>query len=517
MSGVLEFIPAAWRLPLLTLALTLALLLTMMAETAGSMIALWQAATTYNHCFLVLPIALSLIWMKRERLADLIPREERLALLPLAGFGLLWLIGKAGQVQLFEHLALVGMMISITVALLGREIAKAIAFPLGFLLFMVPFGDVFVPGLQTFTADFSVALLRLVDIPVFRDGIMIETPSGLFEVAEACAGIRFLIANVMIGALFAYLALEKRWKWALLMAIAVILPIIANGFRAFGIILIAYLTDNEYAAGVDHLVYGWGFFAAVMLAFLAIGNAIADWPSPTDGDLDRAERAPVSKNWHPAMAIPAAILVVAAPLYAANVLNDGPYGVDIRPELMIEPTLALDLGPTCEARHEPSGGWRPSFVHADMIQSLKVDCGGAPVDLVLAYYAHERDGAELVQHGNRLADGESWTRIAASWHQPAIDGLPKQLKQEELYGREAGDRVVLAWYWVGGKVIAKDWQAKAYGLYRKLLGADEPAALVALSAAYEDRPDEALPDIEAVLAQHKRIDAYLQALAPKAD
>jgi EpsI family protein len=152
-----------------------------------------------------------------------------------------------------------------------------------------------------------------------------------------------------------------------------------------------------------------------------------------------------------------------------------------------------------------------------MIQSLKVDCGGAPVDLVVAYYAHERDGAELVQHGNRLADGESWTRIAASWHKPAIEGLPKALKQEELYGREAGDRVVLAWYWVGGKAIAKDWQAKAYGLYRKLLGADEPAALVALSAAYEGRPDEALPDIEAVLAKHKRIDAYLQALAPRAD
>ena len=515
-------IPGAWRWPLTALVLTLALLLVLTADTTISMVGLWQAVTTYNHCFLVLPIALFLVWRKRKQLARLLPRHEQLGLLPLVAFALLWLIGRTGHIQLFEHVALVGMAISLMVTLLGREIARIIAFPLAFLFFMVPFGDVFVPGLQQFTANFSVALLRLADIPVFHDGIMIETPTGLFEVAEACAGIRFLIANIMIGVLFAHLSLTRPWKWAVFLAIAVLLPIIANGFRAFGIILIAYLTDNEYAAGVDHLVYGWGFFAVIMLIFLAIGNAIADSPAGERGDGfagttgTAATEARTSGTWRLAYALPAVALIAAAPLYATFVLSEGSHSIDIDPKLMLDPTLALDLGPACKADHAPAGTWRPQFASADMAQGLTIDCGGQPVDLFLAYYAHEREGAELIQHGNRLADGESWTRIATSWHKAGIDGLPALLRKEELYGRAAGDRIVLAWYWIGGRLIAGEWQAKAYRLYRKLLGKDEPAALIALSAPYADRPDDALPDIEAVLAQHKGIADYLDELAPKA-
>ena len=515
--------PHAWRMPLTALALMLALLLALTFHSAVSMSGFWRAATTYHHCFLVLPIALVLVWLKRKQLAALIPRHEPLALIPLVAFAGLWLIGRAGQIQLFEHVALIGMAVAIIVALLGRAIARATAFPLAFLFFMVPFGDMFVPGLQHFTANFSVMLLHLINIPVFHDGIMIETPSGLFEVAEACAGIRFLIANIMVGALFAHLAMNRLWKWALFMAIAVVLPIVANGFRAFGIILIAYLTDNQYAAGVDHLVYGWGFFAAIMLAFLAIGNAIADWPS-ADGSVDGIagisphgpEFAPKAAVWHPAMVLPVALTIVAAPLYAISVLNPDEDAIAIDPKLMLDPTLALDLGPACKVGSAARDGWRPRFEQADMTQGLVIDCGGRPVDLFLAYYANEREGSELIQHGNRLADGENWTRMAASWHPSGIEDLPTAVKKEELFGRGAGDRIVLAWYWIGGRPFASDWQAKAYRLYRKLLGKDEPAALIALSAAYDDRPGEALPDIEAVLRRHKGIGAYLEALKPEA-
>ncbi len=509
-------LPTAWRLPLATTIAALALLFAVTADTTASMVTVWQGATTYHHCFLVLPIALALIWRKRALLASLVPRQEALALLPLLLAAALWLIGRAAQVQLFEHLALVVMAIALILALLGREVARAIAFPLAFLIFLVPFGDMLVPALQQFTASFSVTLLRLAGIPVFHDGIMIETPSGLFEVAEACAGIRFLIANVMVGALFAYLAFDRLWKWAFFLPLAVALPIVANGLRAFGIILIAYLTDNEYAAGVDHLVYGWGFFAAVMLLFLMIGNMMADWPSPAppnhEGAMPRAPSPGLA--WHPAFALPVALLVLAAPLYAERVLERGSDQIAFDPKLAMD-RLALDLGPACRADHENDSPWRPRFEKADLTREMTVDCGGRPVDLFLAYYARERDGAELVHHANRLADGERWTRTAASWHEAKVDGLPARLRMEAQYGREAGDRLVLAWYWMGGRLVAGDWQAKAWQLYRRLLGRDGPVAVIALSAAYEDRPEDALPDIEAILERHKGIADYLADIAPE--
>jgi len=507
------WLPAAWHQPLLTLVLTLACLYAMTADTLVSMVTVWEAATTYHHCFLVLPIAIYLFWRKRKELSGQRPIQASLAFIPLIGFAFLWLIGRAGQIQLFEHIAVVGMTVSLTIALLGWRVAGIIAFPLGFLFFLVPAGDGLVPPLQQFTANFSVALLRLVDIPVFHDGIMIETPSGLFEVAEACAGIRFLIANIMIGALFAHLAMSRSSRWAAFMALSIIIPIIANGLRAFGIILIAYLTDNEYAAGVDHIVYGWGFFALVMLLFLAIGNMMADWPEPEKAATEGSKPTVAKSHWRPAFALPLALIVMAGPLYARAILERNSDAVAIDPKLMLDPTLALDLGPICKTDHQSSKSWRPRFDRADMTQGLIIDCGGKPVDLFLAYYAFERDGVELIHHGNRLADGEAWTRIDASWHASKIDGLPNLLRAEDLYGREAGDRLVLAWYWIGGKLLAKDWQAKAYQLYRRLLGDDGPVALIALSAAYDDHPTEALPDIEEVLIHHKGIADYLSILA----
>lgn len=495
-----------WRLPLATLTAALALLLALMAETVSSMVTVWISATTYNHCFLVLPISLFLIWQRRAVLARLTPVQAWWALIPLAMFAGLWLTGRAGQVMLFQHVALVGMIISITLAVLGREIGRTIAFPLAFLGFMVPFGDFLVPVLQQFTADFAVTMLRLIDIPVFRDGIMIETPSGLFEVAEACAGIRFLIANVMVATLFAYCAFERRWKWVAFLALSVIIPIVANGFRAAGIILIAYLTDNDYAAGVDHLIYGWGFFAVIMLLFLAIGSWMADWPDKPGEPLFTGHTPHVG-HWRPALAMPLVTLIISGPLYALAVLDRAPAPISF------DASLALDLGPACKTDDAAEQNWRPHFQHADFTKGVRLDCGDQPVDLFLAYYAYERQGAELIHYANRLSDGERWTRLASAWYAPNIDGLPAKVIKEELFGRQTEDRLVLAWYWIGGRLIAKDWQAKLYQLYRKLLGRDEPVALIALSTPYDDRPEDALPSIAEVLRYHKGITTYLAGLA----
>ncbi|MGI9435249.1 MAG: exosortase A [Geminicoccaceae bacterium] len=502
-----------WRIPLMTLTLILAFLLVMTADTVSSMIAVWYGATTYHHCFLVLPISLFLIWRKRAPLARLTPRQEPLALLLLFLFAVVWLVGRAGQIQLLQHVALIGMAISITVALLGRDVARLLAFPLAFLGFMIPIGEFLVPSLQQFTANVSVLLLRLAQIPVFHDGIMIETSSGLFQVAEACAGIRFLIANVMIATLFAYLALERVWKWALFLTLAVIIPIVANSLRAFGIILIAYLTDNDYAAGVDHVVYGWGFFAAIMLLFLAIGSWIADWPVPLYEN-GRPHEPGDRPYWRTAFVLPALVIItLAGPIYAVATFDRPIETVAVDPKVALSPDLAKSLAPACRTKGTAHKQWRPAFKHADFSMGIQLECADRPVDLFVAYYAYERKGAELIHHANRLADGKAWTRRDASWYAPDIEGLPRTLKKEELFGRDAGDRLVLAWYWIGGRQVAREWQAKSYQLYRKLLGKNEPVALIALSTAYDDTSEEALPSLAEVLRQHKDISDYLEDLA----
>ena len=79
--------------------------------------------------------------------------------------------------------------------------------------------------LQEVTADVSVWMLKMTGIAVYREGLFIELPNGLFEVAEACAGVRFLIANIFVAAIFAYLSFDSATKSLAFMALAVLIPV----------------------------------------------------------------------------------------------------------------------------------------------------------------------------------------------------------------------------------------------------------------------------------------------------
>ena len=92
--------------------------------------------------------------------------------------------------------------------------------------------------------------------------------------------MRFLIATIALGCLFANLSFRTPLRRSIILFLAVLVPIVANGIRAFGIVYIAHITDHTVAVGVDHLVYGWIFFAFVTIVLLAIGMTFRE----TDGD-----------------------------------------------------------------------------------------------------------------------------------------------------------------------------------------------------------------------------------------
>ena len=142
-----------------------------------------------------------------------------------------------------------------------------------FAVFLVPFGDEIIGPLQVVTAKIAIALTQWSGIPAFYDGIYIDTPVGLFVVAEACSGVRFLIAMVTLAVLVAFTRLTKWTHRLAFMAASIVVPIIANGIRAWGTIYIAQSQGVEFAAGFDHVVYGWFFFAFVVILLLGLA-----WP-----------------------------------------------------------------------------------------------------------------------------------------------------------------------------------------------------------------------------------------------
>ena len=155
----------------------------------------------------------------------------------------------------------------------------ALAFPLAFVLCRTHW-RLLLPRMMEWTADFTVLALRASGIPVYREGLQFIIPSGAWSVVEACSGIRYLIASVTAGCLFAYLSYQSMLKRAVFIGVAIVVPLVANWVRAYLIVMLGHLSGNTIATGVDHLIYGWLFFGLVIGVMFLIGARWVDPPAP---------------------------------------------------------------------------------------------------------------------------------------------------------------------------------------------------------------------------------------------
>jgi exosortase A len=289
-------LPAAWRAPLAALAAAVAALVLVTARAWGAMLHQWWNIDTYSHLVLVPFIIAWLVALKEEDLAAIAPRAFRPGLaIVLAGLALWW-AGETAGINLVAQAGAVGAVQGAVVTVLGVRVSVLLALPLGFAAFLVPFGDEIIPPLQYLTADMAIALTHWSGVPARIEGIHIHTPAGLFIVAEACSGVKFLIAMVTLGVLVAFTRFTRWSRRAMLLAACVVVPILANGVRAWATIYAAQFIGAERASGFDHIVYGWVFFAIVLAALLG-----AAWRF--------IERAPETYGWPPA-------IIAASPLIA---------------------------------------------------------------------------------------------------------------------------------------------------------------------------------------------------------
>ena len=251
-------------------------LLAAYSSTALSLVNTWSRSDTYTHGFLILPASGYLVWRKRHQLAVLVPRLNLWALLLLGGLATIWLVGHLTSVLVIQQLALVAMMGGVVWSLVGTTVTRRLLFPLAFLFFAVPVGADLVPLFQDFTASFTVTALRMSGVPVLWEGRYLTTPSGSWHVAEACAGIRYLLAAVSLGVWFAGMVYRSWTRRLLFILAATLVPILANWLRAYGIVLFGYLVDHQLAAGVDHVLYGWLFFGVVMFLLFVVGLSLRE-------------------------------------------------------------------------------------------------------------------------------------------------------------------------------------------------------------------------------------------------
>jgi exosortase A len=497
---------SGWRTALPVLGATLAGILAVYGSTASSMVTIWGNSETFAHGYVIVPLSLALVWLKRREIAALAPRLDYLGFALLAGAGFVWLVAAAGQVQVVQHYAMTAMLPAAVVALAGRRVAAALAFPLAFLLFAVPAGEGLLPRLMDFTADFTVAALRFTGIPVYREGNFFAIPSGQWSVVEACSGLRYLMASVSVGALYAYLNYRRLWKRAAFVALSIIVPIVANGLRAYMIVMIGHLSDMRLAVGVDHFVYGWVFFGLVILLLFWLGSFWRDPASAHPSKSPAPDAAPIARGRLAAAALGVLAIASAWPLYAAYL--EGPEA----------PVAALALaspdgaaGWRVESR--PMTDWRPHYrgAAASSFEVYRKD--ERFVALYIAQYSHQQQGAELISVLNVVAGPASsaWISLGQEARTEDLGSGPISLRQTRL--RSARQRL-LAWDWfrISGRELSNPYFGKALLARDKLLGRGDAAATLILAAPYAERTEaaeetlrqfvrEMRPSIDAALAR----------------
>jgi exosortase A len=431
-----------------------------------SMAAIWRRSDTFMHGFLVAPAALYMVWLHREDYRGLTLRPAYTALAAMTVIGFVWLCACLVHTLVVEQLAAVGMWIALFVAVMGWRALQRLAFPIAFLLLMVPVGDDLVPMLMQFTAKFVVWLLQVLHFTVYQQGLSFQLASGQWSVVEACSGIRYLLATITLGAIFAFLNYRSWRKRLIFMLCSAVVPVFANGVRAFLIVMIGHYSNMQLATGVDHIIYGWLFFGLVIWILFSFG---ARWRDPLSA---QTQIMPEIENQRAPGTVFLAVLTTLMLIWpiAGRWLENKQLVATASGDAIMRNWPA-----PWQLVLEPGWGWWPRFRDTDFEQTRYWQNNNDIVGVYAAGFANDAKQGELVnwQHRLILSSDHRWRMVAEqsqSLQQTSVNASVIADAQLEL--------LVWRWYRIGDRMTDNAYQAKWLQLIKRLRGDAAPELLM---------------------------------------
>lgn len=470
-----------WLHALPALLMLLAWIMFLYRYTADAMVLTWYRSETFTHGFLVPPIVLWLVWRQRRVIAVQTPQPTVGAFVFIACAAFVWLLGDLVAVNAVTQLAFVALLVLTVPAVLGWSVARLVIFPLGFLFFAVPIGEFLLPQLMEWTANFTVLALRLSGVPVYREGLQFVIPSGNWSVVEACSGVRYLIASLTVGTLFAYLNYQSAKRRILFVMVSIVVPVVANWMRAYMIVMLGHLSGNRLAVGVDHLIYGWLFFGVVIMLMFIIG---ARWAEPEKVATVSGSRFPAQKQtvtvarlWTTTACFAALVALPHIDLWAI----DRSAGADAVPL-----TVPTALATNWLAVRPGVANFKPAFRNPSAEINNSYASQGRVVGLYLGYYQHQNYERKLVSSNNVLVVSKDpqWAQVASGSRLVTLGEKQVAVRTAELRGTaltaQANEGRLEVWqiYWINGTMTASDFLAKAYGAFYRLLGRGDDSAVI---------------------------------------
>jgi exosortase A len=495
-----------WRLVLPRLALAWAAILVLFGADWSAMAGQWWNSSTYNHILLIPIILFWLVQQRAAELARIVPEGWWPGLLIAGAAAFLWVLGVFAGVATARQLGVVCFGIGTTLALVGPRVGAGVAFPLSYMLLLVPFGDELVPALQMITAEITIGLVHLSGIAAVIDGVFIHTPAGLFEVAEACSGVKFLIAMVAFGILVANTCFASWARRTIFLVACFIVPILANGVRAWATVFAAQYVGAEAATGFDHIIYGWFFFGLVLALILGAAWRFFD-RSVDEPAIDPARIAASPFLARLAVMRIRSIAALAGLAAIAIVAIGWTRAAETLSARLPAQIFLPEVAGWRQVDYRPSVWWEPRATGANRrLLGRFVDAQGHEVDVFLALYAAQKDGSEAGGFGEgALTPGRGW-----AWQSDAsaVDGA----KGERLLAEGRVERIAQTSYRTGDILTGSNARLKLANMEDRLLLRARPTMLLIVSA--EDRPGRpASAAIDAFRSSAGPIDQWMDRIA----
>ncbi|WP_114327604.1 exosortase A [Candidatus Colwellia aromaticivorans] len=421
-------------------------------NTIFSAVEIWQKSDTFAHGFFILPIVIWLFSKERVFLCSSMVKPSSLALFPFLAAVVLWLIGQAADISVVSQFASFALLPISFWLIFGNTFAWKLKFPLFFVMFSVPMGNELIPILQEVTAEITVFFIKLSGIPVYYEGLYITIPTGVFEVAVACSGIRYLIASVTIGCLYAHLTYSTLKKQIIFIIFAALVPILANGIRAYLIVLIAHLSELKYATGFDHLIYGWLFFGLVIGLMFYIGGFWAENNEKQNNAVQENDGSFTFKFW---LILPISSLITAL-ILNFNIVETAP------PSSPKTVNVFLDFE---AVENNPSWG-----VNFDNPIAEFFGKNADNIEIYTAAFAHRQTQGELISSSNKTYNNSRWSIVNRDSVDINYQGNNIVVTHEQIVTARGSMRDTYYWYQIDGKVINNRLEVKAKQAILSLLG-----------------------------------------------
>ncbi len=247
----------------------------------GAIVRVWSTDSSWSHGFLIPLFSLYLVNQHREEILNLQTRPNYLGLLFLLGTLVLYAFDKASPAgyAYLQQISIITTLGAIVLFLGGWRLVKYVWLPIAYLLFAVPLPQRFYVAvtmrMQFLASEVTTVLLNLIrDLEATASGVVIDVvykgqrlqPS--LNVAEACSGMRLLMAFLALGVAMAYLHYRPLWQRSVLLLSTIPIAILCNIVRVTTTAFIYILWKPQYAQGIYHDMLG---IAMLPLAFALYG------------------------------------------------------------------------------------------------------------------------------------------------------------------------------------------------------------------------------------------------------